>query len=281
MSHFLSPKIILQQHNLHPNKLLGQNFLLDEGALNDLAAAAELAPTDTALEVGGGVGTVTRALARRAGRIVSVEKDKHLVPILREQTKDMPNVDVVEGDILEISNIKSQISNLRNYKLVGTPPYYLTARLFRTFLEEASVRPSLIVLIIQKEVAEKICAKPPRTNMLALSVQIFGEPKIIREISHSAFWPEPEVDSALLAVRVYPEPLVGEMRIKTFFRIAKAAFAHPRQQLQKTLAGGLDIPREETMRALSSAGINTHRRPETLSIQEWQSLLRVLTPLFL
>lgn len=273
MNSFVSPKTILQEHDIYPSKHLGQNFLVDEEALQELLRAAELSADDTVLEVGGGVGTVTRQVAERVAHVVTVEKDKRLVPIFREQTKEFNNIEIIEGDILNVS--KSYKLKAKSYKLLGTPPYYLTARLFRTFLEEASQRPALIALIIQKEVAQKICAEPPDMSLLALSVQLFGEPKIVREVSQNAFWPQPEVDSSLLVVRVYAKPRIEKNHIKIFFRLAKITFAHPRQQLQKTLSKGLHIPREQILAKLAEASIEPRRRPETLSIEEWKKLLRL------
>lgn len=263
-------EIYLQHDILMPNKRLGQNFLINQDILNDLIAAAQLEKNDTVLEIGGGMGTVTTEMAKYANRVVTIEKDKTLIPVLREQTAGFNNIEIIEGDALRIQNTEYRI---QDYKLVGTPPYYLTARLFRNFLEEEPVRPSRIAVIIQKEVAQKICAKTPDMNLLALSVQLYGSPTIIRIVSKGAFWPQPTVDSALLVVNIYPTPLIEEKNIPLFFKIAKAGFAHPRQQLQKTLSQGLGLTKEQITTWLSQNNIEQTRRPETLSINEWKTLI--------
>ena len=253
-----------------PNKHLGQNFLINEKALEDLLIASELSSSDTVVEVGGGLGTITRELAKHAGRVVVVEKDKLLVPILQEQTKEFPNVEVVEGDILQFSTTSLSPAP-PYYKLVGAPPYYLTARLFRKFLDEEKVRPTRVAFIIQKEVAQKICARPPDMNLLALSVQVYGRPKIIREVSRGCFWPQPNVDSALLTVDVFETPRIEENLLPRFFEIVKAGFSSPRKQLQNNLQ---KIFGEKTATTLAEAGIEPSRRAETLSLEEWKKLVQ-------
>ncbi|MBI2462950.1 MAG: 16S rRNA (adenine(1518)-N(6)/adenine(1519)-N(6))-dimethyltransferase [Candidatus Spechtbacteria bacterium] len=281
-------EIYLQHDILMPNKRLGQNFLVNQDILNALIAAAQLDKNDTVLEIGGGLGTVTTEIAKYVGRVVTIEKDRALIPILREQTANYKNIEIIEGDALRIQNTEYRI---QDYKLVGTPPYYLTARLFRKFLDEEPIRPSRIAVIIQKEVAQKICAKTPDMNpvrgregsqrrstsngmnLLALSVQLYGNPTIVRIVSKGAFWPQPTVDSALLVVDVYPSPVIAEKDIPLFFKIAKAGFAHPRQQLQKTLSQGLGLPKEKITIWLAQNDIEQTRRPETLSLNEWKTLV--------
>ena len=251
---------LLAQHNIAPNAVLGQNFLTDPRVVEYLMEAAGLTANDTVLEVGGGIGTITRALAERAKRVVTVEKDKSLIPILQQAVLAHANVEVVEGDILQPTTYSPPPIP---YHLIGNPPYYLTGRLFRTFLEDPTRRPASITVIIQKEVAEKITQKPPRMNLLALSVQIFGKPTLVRTIPRNAFWPEPGVQSALLHVDVYKEPRVPEEQIKQLFGIAKNAFLHGRKQLKNTISPDM----------LQKAGIDPTRRPQTLTLEEWRLLI--------
>ena len=253
---------LLAEYDIEPNKVLGQNFLVHEWVLNEIITAANISSDDTVVEVGGGVGIVTQALAKKAARVITVEKDRNLIPILKKLAEKYPNIEVVEGDILKFDP-KNYKLRPAAYKLVGNPPYYLTGRLFRTFLEDPEKRPSSITVVIQKEVAKKMLQKPPRMNLLALSVQVFGNPHIVRAIPKSAFWPQPSVQSTLIVVDVYDKPPVPENHIEELFRIAKGAFLHTRKQLKNT------IPEDQ----LKKAGIDPQRRPQTLTIEEWGKIL--------
>jgi len=256
-------KELLTKHDVSPNKVLGQSFLVNEKALQGLVEAADISKNDTIVEVGSGPGIITKALAENAKRVIAVEKDKKLVPILADQIKEYANVEIVEGDILRFDPKKYGLAN-NSYKLVGNPPYYLTSRLFRTFLENIASRPSRIVLTIQKETAQKIVSDPPRMNLLSVSVQVFGKPRIVRMVSKGAFWPMPRVDSAILVVEVYQKPITEN--VSKFFKIVHSAFLHPRKQLKNTL------PLDQ----LEKAGIEPTRRPQTLTIEEWVKIVDVV-----
>ena len=256
---------LLAEYDLSPNKVLGQNFLIHSRVLEDLIRVAKISSGDTVVEVGGGVGIITEALAETGARIITVEKDKNLIPILKKLAKKYPNIEVVEGDILTF-NPSTYNLKPNNYKLLGNPPYYLTGRLFRTFLENPAKRPTSIALVIQTEVARRIMQKPPRMNILALSIQVFGNPILKYIIPRGAFWPPPNVQSALMFIDIYKKPRIPENHIEELFRIAKGAFLHPRKQLKNTLS-------ENTLR---SAGIDPQRRPQTLTIEEWGKLMDVV-----
>ncbi|MDX1608364.1 MAG: rRNA adenine dimethyltransferase family protein, partial [Candidatus Spechtbacterales bacterium] len=195
---------ILEKHGVIPNKVLGQNFLTDKGVVNALVEAAEVTEEDVVLEAGPGTGTITKELAKIAKEVLAVEKDENMIRILQEELADFENIDIIHQDILKL-----EIKN-SDYKIVAAPPYYLTGRMFRYFLEEANAKPSLIAVIIQKEVAEKICAQPPQMNLPAISVQLYGEPQIIRKVPKNAFWPVPDVDSAILVVKNITKPALNE-----------------------------------------------------------------------
>lgn len=265
MLSILQLKELFLKHNISPNKVLGQNFLINEKALDNLLKTADISPNDTIVEVGAGLGVITKELAKRAKRVITIEKDKKLFPILVDQIKEYKNIEAIEGDILAFDPQKYGLEN-NEYKLVGNPPYYLTARLFRTFLENIHTRPSRIVVTIQKETAQKIVAEPPRMNLLSVAVQAFGKPKIAHIVSKGAFWPKPGVDSAILTVEVYKTPLIAENKIREFFQIVHAAFLHPRKQLKNTL------PAE----CLEKAGIEPTRRPQTLTVEEWGRIVDVV-----
>ena len=158
-------------------KILGQHFLKNKKILEEMARSAEISKKDIVLEVGPGLGSLTEILAERAGKVIAIEKDRELIPILREKFKKIKNMEIIEGDILKIKNLK-----LENYKIVANIPYYITSRFLRLFLSQTRFGPKLMVLMVQKEVAERICAKPNKMNLLALSVQSYAKAEIIRYV---------------------------------------------------------------------------------------------------
>ena len=253
-----------------PLKRLGQNFLTDGRTVVSAVDAAELKPRENVLEVGGGTGILTEEMARRGATVVTVEKDARLVPFLEKIAASYPNVTPVHGDILDI-NPELYFKNTP-YKLVGNPPYYLTGHLLRRFLEEVATRPSQVVLIIQKEVAKKVVAKPPEMNLLALSVRVFGEPRVTRVISKGSFWPQPKVDSALLVIDVKRQNWLREGEIKDFFAIAHAAFRQQRKKLRNSLGKSLGFSSKEVQSWLEKAEVSGDRRPETLTLEEWAGI---------
>lgn len=266
-----SVRYFLEQRGLKPHKRLGQNFLISEKVLTELAHAAELSKDDIVLEVGAGIGTITLEVAQRAGKVIAVEKDRALIPILIQTTELCKNVEIRQGDILKLP--LGSIPCGTHYKLIGNIPYYLTAPLIRKFLEIDNP-PKLIVLMVQKEVAQRICAKPPDMSILAVSVQVYAKPKIITYAPRSSFWPQPKVDSAIL--RIVPTDKNAEVNLSEFFRIVKAGFLSPRKQLLNNLSRGLDMSRDKTREWLLSSLIAPQRRAETLSIEEWTRLTSLI-----
>jgi len=273
---------LLAEHDITPNKVLGQNFLINEDVVRLFVESANITKDDVVVEVGPGTGIITKELAKHAGQVLAVEKDPYMVRILQDELKELKNVRVINEDILkfQITNnpeTNKQTSNDSNqtlkktgaWKLVGAIPYYLTGRLFRKFLEETENRPELISVIIQKEVAEKITAKPPKMNLLAISVQLYGVPKIIKKVPKEFFWPRPKVDSAILAVENIKKP---EVDGKKFFKVVRAGFSAPRKQLISNLSKKLDISREEAEKVLKKCDVEPQRRAETLSVEEWIKL---------
>lgn len=246
-------------------KSLGQNFLVNRGILDKVISAAEITEKDTILEIGSGTGILTEKLAQEAGRVIAVEKDHRLVELLKKKfsTKSTNSaiaecVDIVEEDILKF---QSQDYGLKDskYKIVGNIPYYITSHLFKTIFEEWPM-PKLIVLMVQKEVAQRIMAKPPHMNLLALSVQFYSEPKIISYVSKGSFRPIPKVDSAIIRLVSKNEKWIMDYEIRgKFFKLIKTAFAGKRKQLKNTI--GLEI--------LKKAKIKPESRPEELSLENW------------
>lgn len=268
----LSVPALMRKHGLNAKKSLGQNFLLDESALEKVVTAAEIPPDATVLEIGPGLGSLTRHLSRAAARVVAVELDAGILPALQEVLVDCHNVTIVHGDILQ-QEMASLISD-PGYLVVANIPYYITSAVIRHLLE-APVRPSRLVLTMQKEVAERICAKPGDMSLLALSVQVYGAPRQATRIPAGAFYPPPKVDSAVLRVDLYPQPRIPDDQLDTFFRLAKLAFAQKRKTLRNTLSAGLRWPPETATRLLDKASIDPMRRAETLSLDEWAQLVTV------
>lgn len=284
----LSPKYIkelLGKHGTFPLKRLGQNFLVNKGVAEKVIKAADLKPDDVVLEIGPGIGNLTQELAQRAGKVIAVEKDPKMVEILKETLKDSKNVEIIQKDIL------SYKLHATSYKIVANLPYYITSPVIRMFLE-AENPPETMVLIVQKEKAQRICASPPDMNLLAISVQFyvhppqvlpsakFGRagPKIISYISKKSFWPPPKVDGAILKISAFiqrKDPAFNQR----FFRIVKAGFSHPRKQLVNnllalTLPNGVKLKKGQIKNWLLKNKIKSNQRAETLSIEDWINLTK-------
>ena len=264
------PKKMLEKYHLRPHKGLGQNFLSDDTVLAGIADAARIPEHAAVLEVGPGLGSLTRHLAERAERVTAVELDKDLIPVLRKEFADCPNVEIVQGDILEFSP-DEYFSDGDDY-VAANIPYYITSAVIRHLLE-GKARPKRLALTVQKEVAERICAAPGKLSLLALSVQVYGKADMPMVIPAAAFYPEPNVDSAVVRIDLYDEPLIPQDRMDDFFALAKAGFGQKRKTLRNSLSSNLHISGAEAESKLLRAGIDPIRRAETLTIEEWKSLL--------
>lgn len=260
---------VLRRYNLHPKKSLGQNFLVDETALAKVAATADLTQADTVLEIGPGVGSLTRHLAAAVGRVVAVELDQALLPALQEVLKSYPNIEIISGDILRLP--PSSFLLPPAYKVVANIPYNITSAVLRHLLE-AETKPSLVTLTVQREVAQRICAQPDEMSLLAVSVQFYSAPHLIFRIPAGAFYPRPEVDSAVVRLDVFQEPPVAVADTERFFQIVKAGFSQKRKQLRNSLSAGLRLEPSQVDEWLARAGIDSKRRAETLALEEWGTL---------
>ena len=281
---------LLKQFGLRPKKSLGQNFLIDERALAQIVHAAEVNIEDTVLEIGPGLGSLTHHLAEAARRVIAVEIDRNLIPPLHSTLADRANVEIIQGDILRLDPaelvasrgqlaeggqpihqlIDPQVTN-PHYKVVANIPYYITSAIIRHLIE-SSIRPELLVLTVQIEVAQRIVAQPDDMNLLAVGVQFYGTPRIVGHIKADAFYPSPKVDSAIIRIDLPETPRVQVKNVDTFFAVAKAGFSQKRKQIHNSLVAGLALRREEVALMLQSVEIDPKRRAETLTLEEWARL---------
>lgn len=260
---------ILRQYGIHPRKGLGQNFLVDDTFLQKIVSVAKINPSDTVLEIGPGLGNLTRHLSLASRSVIAVELDADLFPALEAILAPYKNVKLVQADILQID--PSSLIESPNYLVVANIPYYITSAVIRHLLEGAR-HPRRIVLTIQQEVANRICAMPGDMSLLALSVQVYGLPQIRAHIPARAFHPSPKVDSALLTIDIYPQPIIPSQLLEPFFMLAKAGFAQKRKTLRNSLSAGLRIPPGRMEIILDNVGIDSQRRAETLDLTEWGKL---------
>jgi len=264
-----SPKIIKElfaKHSAKPSKRLGQNFLIDKRVLEKIIDVADIKPNETILEVGPGIGTLTQKLAAKAGKVIAIEKDRKMINILKETLTDYKNIEVINADILNY-----QLSTT-NYKLIANIPYYLTSALIRKFLE-CQNPPTEMILMIQKEVAQRICAKPPNISLLAVAVQFYANTRIMFYVSKNCFWPSPKIDSAIIKI----EPIKKySVPADLFFKIVKAGFSQPRKQLASNLQKYLKLDRAQVETWLVKNKINPTQRAETLSVDQWVELVSSL-----
>ncbi len=268
---------LLRTYGLRPNKRLGQNFLVDPGALEKVLQAAEIDDEVSVLEIGPGLGSLTRLLARRAQRVVVVELDANLLPPLYQVLAPFSNVEIVQGDTL--AHDPARLMGAAGYRVVANIPYYITSALIRHLLE-ARLKPQRLVLTVQYEVAERICAGPGDLSLLALSVQVYGESQIAARIPADAFYPAPKVDSAVVRVDLHARPVIAQANLEAFFHLAKAGFSQKRKTLRNALAGGLHLAPRQAGEMLEAAGIDPMRRAETLSLTEWGKLVATAANLF-
>lgn len=271
----LNAAALLKRYGLRADKSLGQNFLQDHFALEKIVTAAQIQLSDVVLEIGPGLGSLTRYLAVSAREVVAVELDEELIPPLQAVLAPHQNVRVIQGDILELS--PKELVNENKYLVVANIPYYITSAVIRHLLE-SDFKPRRIVLTIQKEVAERICAKAGDMSLLALSVQVYGKPHIAARIPAGAFFPAPKVDSAVLVIEIYLSPQIKPELLEQFFKLTKAGFSQKRKTLRNSLSSGLHIGPIASEELLAKANIDPKRRAETLSIEEWERLCEIMKP---
>lgn len=268
----------LDSEGLRPRKKWGQNFLSDPRILGSIAEAGAVSAQDTVLEIGPGLGHLTRVLASRAGQVVAVEIDTDLAAKLKADFEPVHNVEIRQGDILAKSpadwveaGFSAQQGTASHFKVVANLPYYITSAILRHILE-ARVRPSTIVVMVQREVAQRMIARPPDMNLLAVSVQYYAGVHLVRTIAPGAFYPRPKVESSVVRLDVLPEPPLALADSARFFDLVRAGFGEKRKQLRNSLSRGLGLEPVAIERMLLRAGIDPKRRAETLTLADWQAL---------
>ena len=260
----------LRIHGITPCKSLGQNFLTDATLAQRIVTLSGVTSQEVAIEIGPGAGALTHYLARAAQHVIAIEIDRTLIPVLQQELAGDANVTLVQADALEVDFAALLREHLNDDRLpvqfVGNLPYYITSALVRKMLE-SGLNVHAITLTVQMEVAQRMIAQPGDMSMLAVSVQFYGKPELRMRLSPSAFYPQPEVDSAVIRITPHASPL--EADATTLFTLARAGFGQRRKQLRNTLAAGLSWSKKEADQLLRAAEIDPTRRAETLSMAEW------------
>jgi len=288
----------LKANGLWAKHGLGQNFLVSREVLDSIIEAAELKPHPTSpskgeeliIEVGPGVGTLTKELIQHAGKVVAVELDEKLAGLLKsnkelgirnkgeaENPNTYPiipntNLEIINADILKL-NIPELIGS-KKYKVVANIPYYITSKIIQLFLTQTN-KPELVVMLVQKEVAERICARPGEMSTLSISVQAYGEPEIIQIVPKESFFPIPKVDSAILRIRIRNKEL-GIRDEQAFFRLVHIGFASRRKTLANNLSAGLQIDKNQAADIIKEVGLGENIRAQELSVGDWGKLEKEL-----
>jgi len=304
-------KNLCQKYSLHPNRKNGQNFLIDKSVLEKIVAAGELKLTDMVLEIGPGFGILTQELIKYAGYVVAVEKDKRLAEFLEKEIKvEKNNLEIISNDILTLSLLRlfnngipqslRSLGMTTTYKIIANLPYQITAPVLWKFLQDdplapISLRssghspllrgrqqsPNLMILMVQKEVAERICAGPGKMSVLSVMCQFYADCKIVSYVSKNCFWPTPKVESAIVKLKTQ-NPVLSEVEgskfkskeenfnNKDFMRIVKIGFSAKRKMLKNNLSDGLQLPREKIASVLKEVGLNEKVRAQELGVEEWK-----------
>ena len=269
MSSSTSIRDRLRARGISPRKSLGQNFLADDDSARRIVRLANIKPGDVVIEIGPGIGALTRHLVQAARHVIAIEIDRNLIPILQDELSPAANLTIVQADALEVDYLQLVRDAcpgdvLPPIRFIGNLPYYITSAVIRQILE-LPLHVEVIVITVQLEVADRIVAGPGDMSLLSVSVQFYGKPEMLFRLSPSVFFPQPDVDSAV--VRITPRPQTADA--KTVFTLARAGFSQRRKQLRNTLAAGLLLPKETADRLLLGAQVDPTHRAETLSIAEW------------
>ncbi|MBU3965422.1 ribosomal RNA small subunit methyltransferase A [Patescibacteria group bacterium] len=281
-------KKIFKKYNLAPNKFMGQNFLVDKAVLGKIVEAAEISKGDNVLEIGPGLGALTGALLEAGAKVLAIEKDKKLAGVLRDLFGANKNLKIINADFLALdfeklisdfvlrsSASKWEAELLSGYKVVSNLPYYITSPVIKKILSWEN-KPSRIVLLAQKEVAERICEKPGQMSFISVFVQFYAKPEIVEIVKPSSFWPKPKVDSAILKIIPREKTKISESEENELWRLVKIGFSSRRKTLANNLSAGLRLPREKIEGILKLLGFNEKIRAQELGVEDWVRLLRKL-----
>ncbi len=271
LTNILELKKLMRTYGAWPNKDLGQHFLTDKSVLAKMVETADLSAKDVVVEVGPGLGIMTKELAKRAKKVYAVEIDPKIAEILSTTCIKHPNVKIMRSDIRDFNP-----KGIGRYKVVANLPYYITSHVLKKFLEEKH-KPETITVLIQREVAERICTKPGRMSILAVAIQFYGMPEIKELVSPMAFFPSPKVYSAILKIKVFKEPIFENVNTKVFFRLVRTGFGEKRKMLSNSMSGGLGIEKEDAEKLLRGAGVEPMLRAERLSLDDWRRIYLVFT----
>ena len=281
-------RTLLRKYNLFPRKSLGQNFLVDPTAPQRIADSAGLSGDDIVIEIGAGLGVLTYELGLRCKRVLAVETDPTLIAVLQQELAEYPAIHVIEGDILKLdpAELLERVeweyqaplwgTLVPEYVVVANLPYYITAAVIRHILE-SRIRPRRVIVTVQREVALRMVAKPGDMSLLSVSIQFYGNPRIVMRLKRGAFYPAPQVESAVVDLELYENPPITVSNISVFFRIVRAGFSQKRKQLRNSLAAGLHLPAPVVQNSLSICDIDHRRRAETLSLAEWADVYKELS----
>ncbi|MBU3964183.1 ribosomal RNA small subunit methyltransferase A [Patescibacteria group bacterium] len=260
-------KSLLKNSNIFPSKKLGQNFLIDQGIIEKIIESADLNNQDIVLEIGPGLGCLTQALGQKAKKVIAIEKDRRMIEILKNNLKEFKNVRIVLGDILNIQNSKFKIQN--SYKVAANLPYNIALPVIRKFIE-ATNPPELMILMIQKEVAQKICGE--KSCLPKIAVELFAKSEILFFVPKESFFPAPKVDGAVIKVSEIQKN-IPNVNMELLFRIVKAGFSHPRKTILNNLSKKLNISRNDTAKWLEKTNIPCEKRPQDINLKEWIKLV--------
>lgn len=274
---------IPHQFGFRPKKRLGQHFLTDEAVLERILSAAQLGHGDIVIEVGPGLGVLTEGLARRGARVIAVELDSKLVAMLRKRLSSFDGIKIIHADILKttprqlLQDCLTDSGTGPDYKVIANLPYYIASPALRHFLE-GEPRPSQMVVMVQREVGEAIAATPGKMSLLSVRTQFFCQPTIVCFVPAASFSPPPKVESAVLCLEVYSRPPIEVSDAAGFFDMVTHGFSSPRKQLRNSLAHSLQMPPGQVVLLLEKAGIESKRRAETLSLEDWRELWKTFAP---
>ncbi len=257
---------LLKRENLYTEKRLGQNFLFNTQIIDQILQAADILPTDHIVEVGPGLGLLTQELAQRAKKVTTIELDTKLIPYLENTFSAQKNLEILHQDVLDSTPPST------SYKVIANIPYYITSPILSHFLQVTppSIRPTTIVLLVQLEVAQKICARTGDHGVFSLQTQIYAHPEIIAKVSPTNFFPAPKVDSAILKLTIHPEPLVSDPTL--FISLIRKAFSMKRKTLLNSLQGWQNLDRPAITALLEKAGIDSNARPQNLQISDFEKI---------